>query len=157
MERMAVTTTDIATFLEQERRGILTDAGTALARAHTPHYGLVGDEKVYERLGALFDRLVEGLAVRDLGPIVAYSEQVADERFASGYDLSEVQVAFNALEETTWTCVLAELDPSEFAQAIGSISTVLGAGKDALARRYVSLATESHVPSLDLRALFAGT
>ena len=90
-------------------------------------------------------------------PIVGYAEQVADERFAAGYDLSEVQVAFNALEEATWSCVMRELDSSELAEAIGLISTVLGAGKDALARRYVSRAADTHVTSLDLRTLFGGT
>jgi hypothetical protein len=34
---------------------------------------------------------------------------------------------------------------------------VFGAAKDALGRRYVSLATKAHAPSLNLRALFAGT
>jgi hypothetical protein len=37
------------------------------------------------------------------------------------------------------------------------MSTVLGAGKDALARTYVSLAGHRHVTSLDLSALFRGT
>jgi hypothetical protein len=34
---------------------------------------------------------------------------------------------------------------------------VVGAGKDALAREYVSMASHRHVPSLDLSALFRGT
>ena len=39
----------------------------------------------------------------------------------------------------------------------GLLSTILGFGKDALARRYVSLSSQRHVPTLDLSALFAGT
>lgn len=35
------------------------------------------------------------------------------------------------------------LDPDQFARALGLVSTVLGAGKDALAREYVSLATSA--------------
>ncbi len=124
---------------------------------HTPHYPSIGEEAVRERLSILFDMLVDGLTARDLGPIVADAEQVATERFEAGYDLSEVQVAFNALEEATWSCVLRELDPSAFPEAIGLISTVLGAGKDALARKYVSLAADTRVTSFDLRALFGGT
>jgi hypothetical protein len=42
-------------------------------------------------------------------------------------------------------------------QALGLVGTVLGAGKDSLARTYVTLATQTRAPSLDLRALFAGT
>ena len=92
-----------------------------------------------------------------LGPMIAYAQSLAEERFEAGYDLVEVQTAFNALEEASWRRVLADLDPTEFADALGLVSTLLGAGKDALARRYVSLAADTHAPSLDVRALFAGT
>jgi hypothetical protein len=67
-----------------------------------------------------------------------------------------VQSAFNSLEEVVWARMLAELPPAELAEALGLVSTVLGAGKDALARRYVSLAARTHAPSLDLSALFTG-
>ena len=49
------------------------------------------------------------------------------------------------------------MEPSQFAEAIGLTSTILGIGKDALARRYVALATKGKVSSLDLKSLFAGT
>jgi hypothetical protein len=39
---------------------------------------------------------------------------------------------------------------------LGLVSTILGAAKDAVARRYVSLAAHTHARSLDLRALFTG-
>jgi hypothetical protein len=47
--------------------------------------------------------------------------------------------------------------PARRAESLGLLTTVLGAGKDALARSYVSLASRQHVPSLDLRALLEGT
>ncbi len=78
-------------------------------------------------------------------------------RFEAGYDLSEVQAAFNALEGATWSRILADLEAGDLAEALGLISTVLGAAKDALGREYVSLATHTRAPSLDLKALFAGT
>ena len=121
------------------------------------HYESTHATDVQQRLAALYDHLLESIQRRDLGPIVTYAERVAGERFSAGYDLSEVQVAFNALEEATWSRVLSNLEAADFAEAIGLISTVLGAGKDALAREYVSLAAERHIPSLDLRALFSGT
>ena len=52
---------------------------------------------------------------------------------------------------------LADLEAADLAEALGLVSTVFGAAKDALGRRYVSLATHTRAPSLDLRALFAGT
>ncbi len=68
-----------------------------------------------------------------------------------------MQTAFNALEAAIWTRVFSALEPDQFAQTLGLVSTILGAGKDALAGKYVPLATDTHAPSLDLRALFEGT
>ena len=51
--------------------------------------------------------------------------------------------------------VLAE-PPEELAEAIGLLSTVVGFGKDAVTRKYVSLASKQHVTSLDLSELFGG-
>lgn len=144
-------------FLTHEREAILEAAEAGLARMHARHYESAGASEVRQRLEALYDHLLDALRSRNLGPIVAYAEQVARERFNAGYDLSEVQTAFNALEEATWSRIFAGLQPTQFAEALGLVSTILGAAKDALARTYVSLATNSHAPSLDLQALFAGT
>jgi hypothetical protein len=153
---MTVATVDTTEFLTRERAAIVTAAETALVRAHARHYESAGETEVHRRLEALFDHLLLALRERDLGPLLAFAQAVAEERFNAGYDLSEVQTAFSALEEATWARILAELDPSQLAESLGLVSTILGSGKDALACRYVSLATNTHVPSLDLRALFAG-
>jgi hypothetical protein len=60
------------------------------------------------------------------------------------------------MEETVWRRVVAVMRPDELAEALGLVGTVLGFAKDVLARRYVSLASQRHVPSLDLTALFSG-
>ena len=147
---------DTAEFLTGERQTTIDAAEAALMRAHSSHYESADASEVRQRLETLFDYLLEALRGRNLGPIVAYAQQVAQERFSAGYNLSEVQTAFNALEEATWSCVFTELQPQEFAEALGLVSTILGAAKDALAREYVSLATNRQTPSLDLQALFAG-
>jgi hypothetical protein len=152
-----ITTVSADTFFAEQRDAIVDGAEEALARSHARHYEAAGETEVRRRLELLFDRLLAGLRERDLGPMIAYAETLAEERFEAGYDLVEVQTAFNALEEASWQRVLADLDATEFADALGLVSTLLGAGKDALARRYVSLAANTHAPSLDLRALFAGT
>jgi hypothetical protein len=145
------------TFFAERRAPIVDAAEAALARSHARHYEQAGEAEVRRRLERLFDTVLDGLLNRDLGPMIAFAESLAQERFDAGYDLVEVQTAFNALEEASWQNVLANLDPSEFADALGLVSTLLGAGKDALARRYVSLAAGTHAPSIDLRALFSGT
>ncbi len=146
---------DVVRFLRERREGIVAEAVASMGRAHLPHYRTAGD--VARKVSALFDLLVGCLAERDLGPMVAYSRRVADERYEAGFDLSEVQRAFNVLEESTWRAILDAIDPQDFATTIGLVTTVLGAGKDALAREYVSAATKTHAPSLNLTRLFDGT
>ena len=143
--------------LEQARTGLLDQAFAGLERAHTSHYEAAGETFTRQRLSDLFDLVVAAIHDRDLAEMGAYAEQVAEQRFDSGFDVSEVQTAFNALEEAMWRHVVSVVPPDELVEAIGLLSTVLGYGKDALARRYVSLASRRHVPSLDLTALFAGT
>ncbi len=148
---------DTVEFLESERGAIIDAAQAGLGRMPVQHFRSAGEQEVNRRLEALFDHLLDGLARRDLTAMVEYAEAVAVERFDAGYDLQEVQTAFNTLEEATWARALDRLEPAQLAEALGSVSTVLGCGKDALARKYVSLAAETHAPSLDLRALFTGT
>lgn len=147
---------DTAELLEREREAIVAAAGTALARAHVRHYDTDGPGEMARRLDALYDRLLEALRSHDLGAVTRHAEAVAEQRFDAGYDLSEVQTAFNVLEEAIWARALAVVEPAGLAETLGLVTTVLGAGKDALARRYVSLAAGAHTPSLDLRALFGG-
>jgi hypothetical protein len=146
-----------ADFLAEQRVAILDVAFAELDRRHVRHYESSGAEETRLRLDRLYDALLHAAATRDLGEVVAYAERVAAERYRSGYGLSEVQTAFNALEESVWSCVFAQLNPSEHAEVLSIVSTILGAAKDALARRYVGLATQTHVPALDVAALFTGT
>jgi hypothetical protein len=145
-----------ARFLAAERDPIVSTATDTLGRTAARHYVAAGPGVRQQRHEALLDHVIEALESRDLRGVIAYAEQIAQERFEAGVDLSEVQAAFNALEEAAWSRVFALCDPSEYADSIGLISTVLGAAKDALARRYVHLATNAQAPALDYAALFRG-
>jgi hypothetical protein len=129
----------------------------AMDRAHLKHYEEAGKEHIRARLKALCVLCTRGVKERNLGPMIAHADEIARERFSAGYDLWEVQTAFNVLEEVIWTRIIKELPPADYAEALGLVSTILGTGKDTLARRYVSLASKSKAPSLDLKALFNGT
>ena len=148
---------DVAAFLAAEREAIVGEAEDAIARLHERHYESLGAATLKQRLETLFGHLLQAVSARDLSSVIAYAGTVAEERFDAGYDLSEVQAAFNALEAATWRSILANLGAGELAEALGLVSTVFGAAKDALGRHYVSLATHTRAPSLDLRALFDGT
>jgi hypothetical protein len=143
--------------LQEHTNEIIQEAAEAMVRARAKHYEEAGLEHVHQRLRALYVLTMRGVKERNLGPMVAHVENIARERFTAGYDLWEVQTAFNLLEEAIWKRILKDLPPTEFAEALGLVSTVLGVGKDTLARRYVSLATKAKTPSLNMQSLFSGT
>lgn len=148
---------NVAELLEDQREHILEEAHAALERRHLAHYQAAGGEARRERLARLLDLTRAAVGARNLTALLAHAETVGRERFAGGFDLLEVQAAFNVLEESIWRAIVAALPPRELAEALGLVGTALGAGKDRLAATWVELASRSHTPTLDLRALFAGT
>jgi hypothetical protein len=147
---------DVVDLLTQERTAVLEEAFAALQRSGPVHYEAAGERFTQDRLADLFDLVLTALRERRLEPVGAYCEDIAERRFEAGFGISEVQTAFNTLEEAMWQRVVAGVPAKDLVDAIGRLSTILGYGKDALARRYVSLAAHRHVPSLDLSALFNG-
>jgi hypothetical protein len=143
--------------LHNHAADIVAEAEEAVQRAHLRNYEKSGRDNTHQRLKALFVLTARAAKERNLGPMIAHAETVASERFEAGFDLWEVQTAFNVLEEAVWVRVLRELPPTEYAEALGLVSTILGVGKDTLARRYVSLATKTKARSLNLQSLFTGT
>lgn len=142
--------------LHERSSEILVEAIAAMGRAHLKNYERAGTEHTHQRLKALFVLTARAAKEKNLGPMIAHADTVARERFESGFDLWEVQTAFNVLEEAIWTRILKELPPSEYAESLGLIGTILGTGKDTLARRYVSLASKTRASSLNLQSLFTG-
>jgi hypothetical protein len=144
-------------YLHDRGPDIVADAEQIVRRSHLEHYEKEGPEHLHQRLKALLVLTTRAVKERNLGPMIAHATSVAHERYSAGYDLSEVQTAFNALEEVIWKRIVQDFPPAQYGEALGLIGTVLGSGKDALARRYVALASKSKAPSLDLRSLFTGT
>ena len=142
--------------LVRAREPILAEAREALECARLRHYRASGAEENAHRLAALFDVLAESAAARSVLPMVRHAERIARERHEGGFDLAEVQTAFNVLEEALWRHITATLSPAEYPEAYGLVSTVLGAGKESVALKYVELARSIGAPALDLKALFAG-
>lgn len=142
-----------ASLLEFERDAVLAEALRDAARA--PRYARVDQKEVAARLQALYANLLEAVEKRELTAIVEYAETLARARFRAGYDIADVQVAINALEEAVWRHLLSMCPPDELSEALRLVSTVLGAVKDTLARTWVELAKTGPLP--DVSRLFAGT
>jgi hypothetical protein len=147
---------ELDVLLAENESSVLDEAYSVLERSHVAHYEAAGEGFTRDKLADLFALVVDAIRSKNLARIGEYSEEVAVERFGQGFDISEVQAAYNALEESMWRQVIAGVPADDLPEAIGLLSTVLGFGKDALARTYVSQACKRHVPSLDLKALFAG-
>ncbi|HCV41991.1 MAG TPA: hypothetical protein DGH68_00795 [Bacteroidetes bacterium] len=147
---------EISAFLESNADNIIDEACTSMDRTHLQHYERDGALRTRDRLATLVSLTRQCVKQRNLAPMIAHAELIAGERFNAGYDLWEVQTAFNVLEEAIWARIFKNFPPGELAEAIGLVSTVLGAGKDALARKYVSLASKTKASSLNLQSLFSG-
>lgn len=147
---------DVIEVLTKEGDAIVDSAAIALERSNLRHYVEAGPAASRERLQQLLALVLDCVTARDLVPMIDHSNRVAHERFGAGFDIHEVQTAFNVLEEAIWERVVDAIPPRDLAQSLGLVGTVLGAGRDALACTYVSLASHQHVPSLDLSALFRG-
>lgn len=134
----------LAEVMAQSEEAVLADAATALGRAHLSHYESGGADAAREALDDLFAHVVEGVAGRTLVPVVQYGARLARRRFDAGFDIAEVQVGFNVLEEAVWRVVVPTLAPHELAASTATIGAVFGAGKDSLTRTWVSLLAPEH-------------
>lgn len=148
---------DLAEILEHRQAAIIFDAHAALNKSRLPHYSQSHAVENTQRLTNLFRLVLQSIKTKNLIPIVTFSQDLARQRYHQGFDLSEVQTAFHVLEETLWRHLTKLIPPDDYPAAFGMIGTVLGAGTDALALEYVSLASKRRAQSLDLSAMFKGT
>ena len=146
----------VGALLQAAQEQVLDEAYERLQHSAHTHYEHQGEAFTRQRLAELFTVVVEAIDNLDLAPLSAHADAIAVERFQSGFDIFEVQAAFNALELAMWRRVVAETAPVDLAEAVGLLSTVTGFAKDVLARKYISLASDRHVRSLDMSTLFTG-
>jgi hypothetical protein len=146
----------VVRFLEENSEKVIDRAMEAVRRTKMSGNGGDSAAQTRHRLESMYTLAKQCLRIRNAELMVRRADEIARERFYAGYDLGEVQLAFNVLEESIWKEILQGMEPGEYAEAIGSVSAILGLGKDALARTYVSLASRERVPTLDLKRLFKG-
>ena len=145
---------DLNQLLAIRMEAILHGALSAMNRSHLKHYEASGASCTREQLAACLNLIQQSLAEKHLDPLTAHIEKVAKERFAAGYDLSEVQTAINVLEETIWKAIVEHVGTKDLATSLGLVSTVIGAAKDQLARTWVELASRTRTTAIDYQSLF---
>jgi hypothetical protein len=139
--------------LNERADEILAGAMFITERSHLAHYETAGADRLWQRLTMLYETLYRCIRDNNGVPMIEYVEELARERFTSGFELAEVQTAFSALEESTWISVDQGLPAEERSRALARISSVLAMGRDVLARRYVALTREAGTTSLDVERL----
>ncbi len=145
---------DLKELLRTQSAEILENAIQSLNCSHLKSYDSSSESENKKRLLNLLTLTQQCVIEKKLLPMKEYAAQIAKERFDAGFDLHEVHTAFNALEEELWTRVTKNIAPDKLGEALGLISTVLGAGKDELALSYVNLASKTRTPTLNLTELF---
>ena len=135
-----------ASLLRERADALVEEALTMMTEARLEHYDAAGLPTVRQRLGTLLSVALACLEAGEADEIIAYMTRVGRERFAAGYDLLEVQTSANVMEEALWRRIPTLVAPGEVPRALGLVSSLFSAGKDALARTYVSLAATAAAP-----------
>jgi hypothetical protein len=125
--------------LETKAVEIINGAAAAMQRTSMKHYDSETPEQLRKKLTMLYHLTERGVKEKNVFPMISYIEKMAEERFAAGFDLQEVQTAINVLEEYMWQQIIDDLPAGAQADALRIISSILGGAKDALARKYVDL------------------
>jgi hypothetical protein len=147
----------LLTLLEKHQNEIVEKAYVEISTVKLKGYSKVGKERTKTKLTNLYKKVIECVKKKELIPMLNYTERIAKERFDNGFDLYEVQTAINTLEELIWKKIFCEIKPAKLAETLGMLSTILGSGKDNLARTYVALASKTKVTTLNLHNLFSGS
>ena len=125
---------------------VVDEAAAVLGRRHQTHHHASSPQERRRHLRDLFERVVQSVHDGDAEPIIASSRQIAADRLAAGFDIAEIQATFNVLEEVLWRHLASTLAGDQQIEALGFVNTILGAGRDALARTYVDLARRGTSP-----------
>ena len=92
----------------------------------------------------LFELIQRCLNEGHCEPIIGPSQRMAADHFANGIEIAEVQAAFTVLENVLWRQLADALSgDDQRLETLRLINVILGAGRDALARTYVSLASHA--------------
>ena len=121
---------------------ILLDSTNTLLRAQLPHYKQIDPDQLKLRFKRLFDALVNCIETNKIDALSKFMKQVSRERFEAGYELGEVQIAINTLEESMWRKSTELVDSDKQILAMKEVSKLLCRAKQILLSEYSLLSKE---------------
>jgi hypothetical protein len=129
--------------LRAHREAILEAAIRSLERDRSTRYQTDRAEDNAERLGRLFDSLMDSMEQREPSVFADYVGMVAEQRFRAGFGLGDVLTACNALEMAIKACLVVDLRPDELGRLSPLVHEVLQAGKRSVVACYLSESTRA--------------
>jgi len=116
------------------------DEGVAALERRDPADGRSPGGDKRRDVRQLFRLVVRCMRAGRAEPVIRPCEQIAAHSYAAGTDLAELLEPFNVLAEVLWRHLAGGLAGDQLVPALGLLNAIAGAGKDAMARTYVSLA-----------------
>jgi methylmalonyl-CoA decarboxylase len=130
---------DASAVLANAEDRVIDEAVAALTRCDEARRSPLPDGRRRE-VRQLFRLVLRCVRAGRAKPIIRPSEQIAAHSYAAGIALAEVQGSFTVLAEVLWRQLAGALAGEQLVQALGLLTAITGAGKDATARTYVALA-----------------
>jgi FAD/FMN-containing dehydrogenase len=121
------------------------------------HYREVDAELLDERCKSLMAAFCDSVKISpaSFGDYVA---AIAKDRIEAGYQLNELQLLMNILEELLWQlCIETIADRNELIKALSVVSGTVGHAKDQLSKVFLSRAVACASKAPDVVRLFDGT
>jgi methylmalonyl-CoA decarboxylase len=132
---------DVSAVLAGAEDRVVDEAVAALAEGDQPDQHGHDPKERRRDVRQLFGLVLRCVREGSAESIITPCARIAAHCFAAGTDLAEVQGEFNALAEALWRHADGSLTGEQRVQVLGLVNGVIGAGKDALARTYVTLAS----------------
>lgn len=143
---------EIQKLLRDDEAVIVDEAWRAISQL--AHYRRDGEDPGRARLAALYRNVSRAIRTLDLDELRAHASRIARQRFEAGYDVSELQAAFCALEDAMWRHAAERLAPAEKGWGLGLVGTAFTQARDSVASTFDALAPRTHGPYLDLTPVF---
>lgn len=147
--------------LDREHESIAGALFLRIVHANAPHYQKADTGLLRLRcrdVVTAFRQSVDG----DASTFSKYIRGVAVERMGSGYELREIQLVLNTLEQMLWKlCIETFVEKDQLVRALSVVSGIAGEAKDELARVYLEqtrmLAAMGRSRPVAVDLLFDGT
>ncbi|MBE2219391.1 MAG: hypothetical protein IAE90_14360 [Ignavibacteria bacterium] len=118
---------------------ILQEATNNLMRVQLPHYSKFRREEIHKKYSSLLLALTKCIETKKCDDMISYMDLITDERFVSGFEEEEIQIALNIFEEAFWKNIRSHVDERSHFEAKKTITTIIDKAKEAMLEDYVTL------------------